>query len=155
VDAADEIGANLLELTLVLLRPGPELRRVLGLALHHLHEAGVVRAPAEQDLDVARLLEGRLAVEGLLHLVEPRSLLGTLAVGAGIGLGLEADDGDAAPVGRDPPRRPQVALGAGPQLALPLVELALVQIAILDLGFYHLNEHRGPLFGSVSETYRT
>src|SRR5205807_8204580 len=63
VDAADEIGPNLLELTLVLLRPGPELRRVLGLALHHLHETGVVRAPIEQDLDVARLLEGRLAVE--------------------------------------------------------------------------------------------
>src|SRR5205807_4793615 len=129
---------NLLELTLVLFRPGPELRRVLGLALHHLHETGVVRAPIEQDLDVARLLEGRLAVEGLLHLVEPRSLLGTLAVRLGRLFGLEADDGDAAPVRRDPARRPQVALGAGPQLALPLVELAVVEIPILDLAFDHL-----------------
>src|SRR5205085_7072096 len=54
---------------------------VLGLALDHLHEAGVVGPAAEHGVDVGAVDEGRLAVVRLGGLVPPAGLQRVVTVG--------------------------------------------------------------------------
>src|SRR5436190_8142443 len=128
----------------MLMAPLAEGGGVLGLALHHLDEAGIVGAAVEQQLGVRRLDEAGLAVPRLRRLVPPGALLRPLAVGPSVGFGLEADDGDSPPVRGGAARRSEIALGPWLDLLAPPLHLAGEQVGILDLALDDLDEHAVP-----------
>ena len=115
-----------------------------GRSLHHLDEPGVVRAPAEELLDIFGVGERDRAVEALLGLRPPRALLGALAVGLGGSGRLEASDGKADAVVGHAAGAAHEAGSSRTEFGLPSVHLAVQSGLVGHLALDDLHKHDPP-----------
>src|SRR3954452_1648949 len=140
---------------LVLCREAPQFRRVACPALDDLYEPGRVVAPAEGRVHLSAVVERDVVAEGLGRLAPPGSLLRPVAVRHRRFLGLEADEGDAAPVGRDAAGRPEVSGSAWLDLLLPPGDRAPECLSVGSGSLNGLDEHGiSPLQGCAEATTR-
>ena len=129
---------------LELLIEGADLVTVHLPALHDLHEAGIVRATGQEAVDVVRVGEPDLAVEALLGLRPPLTLLWTFAVGLGVRRRLEPGERHRLTAVGHTGRRPEEPSGSRTQLAHPSFELTTQPFAICDTALNRLHEHIRP-----------
>ena len=111
------------------------------MALHHLHEAGLVGITVLHDVHIGRLVEPHGPVEAGLGLGPPGPLLGPVAVAASVGFGGEVDHGDAPAVFGDPRGGPEPAVGVGGELSLPAAKISADPGWVGRPALDDLNEH--------------
>src|SRR5206468_9986268 len=96
--------------------------QVVAMALDDLHEAGLVSAAIPIGVDRGAIMDGDPS-KVLGGVSPPLELLGPVPVTASLGLGGEADHGDAPPVLGDPRRGAQPAVGVGGEQPLPAAQI--------------------------------
>jgi hypothetical protein len=93
------------------------------MALDDLHKAGRSSAAIPVGVDRGGIMNGDPS-EVLTGVSPPLAMLGPVAVAASLGLGGEADHGDAPAVLGDPRRGAQPAVGAGGEQPLPTSQIS-------------------------------
>src|SRR4029450_12911865 len=93
------------------------------MALDDLHEAGLLSAAVPKDVDLGGVV-GDDPGKVLGGVSPPLSLLGPVVVAARLGLGGEADYGDAPAVLGDPRGGAEPAVGVGGELSLPAAQIS-------------------------------
>src|SRR5919108_3622987 len=96
--------------------------QVVAMALGDPDEAGLVGAAIPVQVNLGGIMDSDPS-KVLGGVSPPLALLGPVAVAASLGLGGEADHGDAPAVLGDPRRGAQPAVGAGGKLSLPAAQI--------------------------------
>jgi hypothetical protein len=97
--------------------------QVVAAALGDLDEAGLVSAAIPIDVDLGCIMDSDPS-KVLGGVSPPLALLGPVAVAASVGLGGEADRGDAPAVLGNPGRGAQPAVGVGGEQPLPAAQIS-------------------------------
>src|SRR4029453_2663061 len=105
-----------------------------------LHEAGLLSAAVPKDVDLGGVV-GDDPGKVLGGVSPPLSLLGPVVVAARLGLGGEADHGDAPAVVGDPGGGAEPAVGVGGELSLPAAQVPADPGWVGRPALNDLNEH--------------
>src|SRR6476659_6753534 len=149
--AAEHVGTERCPLVSVLVHQLTGPYRIAALALHDLHEAGLIWIALKVDRDVGAVLERGVTVENLGCLGPPLILLRTVAVATCVIFGVEADHRDGPSVLGDPAGTAKPASRARRKVLHPRVESGVQRLRIGRLALDDLNEHTKPPMNGVGK----